>query len=1038
VLRFTDQNGISGSFNATTGVLTLSGSSTVANYQAALRSVTFNNASENPATNARAVTFRVNDGTGFGTATRALVVNAVNDNPVAANESYTINNGGTLNVTAGDVSVGSTQNLPFVAMTGNTGEKPMSKVWEHGGNWWAVFSDSNSTNVWRFDGTVWTSVLDLSNRTSVKADVKVVGNVVHVMMLRTSATEFRSVQFVAGSGGSPGTYQFWSTQPNLITLPSMSSLEAVTFDVDSTGKMWVAYQSGGQIKVRHSDTPYTTWSAEIVLDSNVGSDDIASIVALPNGQIGLFWSNQDTDLFGFRIHVDGTDPNTWLADELPGDELAGGQNQNLSDDHMNMAVKADGTIYVAIKTSFNSQNYPRMMLFIRRPNGVWETYDIDQDRTGTRPIVQLNSADGRLLYFYRNTDSNGPIVYRSITDNGNSITIGAETIVMNGDSIVNADDISNVSGSKASFSDDLVVIGSASGRMVSARLVYRFGVLANDSDIDGDNLQTQLVSGPSHGTLTLNPNGTFTYTHNGVSGSIDSFTYRAIDATGQSNIATVTITIDGAPNAPPNGVTNSYTLAEGGTLNANDSDGSIAGTNDDIVLLNDSDPEGQSLTAVLISNPLHGTLTLNSNGTFTYTHDGSENLTDSFTYRPHDGVQLGNLTTVNLTITQVNDAPVGIAESYSVGQGGTLVANDAAGTVGDANDNGVLVNDTDAEGNTLNAVLVSLPAHGSLTLNSDGTFTYVHNGIGVAADSFTYRPNDGSTDGNLVTVTINVLNTPPVGVNDSYTVAEGGTLDANDATGTIGGANNDGVLVNDTDAELNPLTAVLVTNPAHGTLTFNSNGTFTYVHNGGEATSDSFTYRPNDGAPGNLTTVNLTITPINDAPVGVNESYSISTGGTIDANDATGTVGGANDNGVLANDTDDDGNPLTAVLVTGTTHGSLTLNTDGTFTYVHGGVGNTTDSFTYRPNDGTTDGNLVTVTINIQNVPPVGVNDSYTVAEGGTLDANDATGTVGSTNDNSVLANDTDWNQTQSRRPGDEPGSWYAHTQSERHIHLRA
>ena len=186
ILAFTNQNGISGSFSATTGVLTLSGSASVANYQSALRSVTFVNTKENPSTKPRSLTIRVNDGTGVGTASRALVVNSINDPAVASDDSYTLLKGGTLNVVDGKISSGSTQFVSSVAITGNTGEKPMSKVWKHAGTWWAVFSDDNSTNVWRLDGTVWTSVLDLSARTSVKADVKVVGDVVHVLMQRTS------------------------------------------------------------------------------------------------------------------------------------------------------------------------------------------------------------------------------------------------------------------------------------------------------------------------------------------------------------------------------------------------------------------------------------------------------------------------------------------------------------------------------------------------------------------------------------------------------------------------------------------------------------------------------------------------------------------------------------------------------------------------------------------------------------------------------------------------------------------------------------
>jgi len=1212
VLTFVNQNGISGSFDSLTGVLTLSGTSSKANYQAALRSITYNNTSENPGTQARTIQVQVSDGTGTGTGTRSLVVTRVNDLPVAANDSYTAQRGGTLQVTAGTVSTQSTQFISPVAMTGNTGEKPQSKVWEYGGTWWAVFSDSTSTKVWRLDGTVWTSVLDLSNRTSVNADVKVVGDVVHVLMRRSSATELRSIQYVSGGAG---TYAFWSAQPNLVTLPSMDGLETVTMDVDSTGRMWVAYNRSDEVRVRYSDGPYTTWSSEIVLATGVSSDDISAIIAMPNGRIGVFWSNQSIERFGFRTHVDGADPNTWTATELPAASSALNIGDGFADDHMNLAVKADGTLYVAAKTGYNSGSAPRMILLVRRPNGTWDNtpYDIDSDRQGTRPIVQLSEIDGRFLYFYRNTDSNGPIVYHEITDNGTSVTIGPEIVLLDGAGVINASGINNASSSKNNFDDDLVVIASASGQLVSARLLYRYGVLANDYDVDGNTLTAVLVSGPSNGTLTLNANGTFTYTHNGGSSNSDSFTYRANDGLGNSNLATVSITIVGGPNTPPTGVADSYTLAEGGTLVANDANGTIPGTNNNGVLVNDTDPENNPLTAVLVSGPTHGTLTLNPNGTFTYTHNGSENFSDSFTYRPHDGTALGNLTTVTFTITPVNDPPVAVNDSYTVTRGGTLNANDATGSTGTTNDDSVLRNDTDAENNPLTALLVAGPSNGTLTLNANGTFTYTHNGGSSTSDSFTYRANDGSANSNIATVNITIqpaggtqftvslqngvngyngmvdtylkdsssnknygnddelvahgnpdrsalmqwdvssipqgsvvqsasitlfvtnttrdefelyevlrtwfeldaswneaapgqswglagaqqigtdrantvlgtftspngglttltlnaagialvqswinspstnrgvimqdydngtsdgvgfssseattvanrpkltityttgggpVNSPPVANNDSYTVNQGGTLTTTDTTGATGTTNDDSVLRNDTDADNNPLTASLVTGPSNGTLTLNANGTFTYTHNGGATTADSFTYRANDGqANSNIATVNITITLTpNNPPTGVPESYTLAEGGTLIANDANGTVGGPNDNGVLANDTDPENNALTAVLVSGPTHGTLTLNPNGTFTYTHNGSENFSDSFTYRPHDGTQQGNLTTVTFTITpvNDPPVAVNDSYTVANGGTLTTTDTTGATGTTNDDSVLRNDTD------------------------------
>jgi len=157
---------------------------------------------------------------------------------------------------------------------------------------------------------------------------------------------------------------------------------------------------------------------------------------------------------------------------------------------------------------------------------------------------------------------------------------------------------------------------------------------------------------------------------------------------------------------------------------------------------------------------------------------------------------------------------------------------------------------------------------------------------------------------------------------------------------------------------------VVVTGPSHGALTLNANGSFTYTPAANFNGSDSFTYKANDGqADSNVATVALTINPVNDAPVAVNDSFATNedTALTITAP------------GVLANDTDVDGNSLTAVVVTGPSHGALTLNTDGSFTYTPAAGFNGPDSFTYKANDGLLDSNVATValTVNPVNVAPV-------------------------------------------------------------------
>src|SRR5207249_3415858 len=231
----------------------------------------------------------------------------------------------------------------------------------------------------------------------------------------------------------------------------------------------------------------------------------------------------------------------------------------------------------------------------------------------------------------------------------------------------------------------------------TGRAACRQRVQSNDVDGDGDSLIAVSVSQPANGSLTVNSNGRFSYPPSANYNGSDSFTYKANDGQADSGIATVTITIGGANDAPV-AVNDSYTTAEGTTLN-------VAASG---VLANDSDVDGDTLNAVLVSSPTHGTLTLNGNGSFSYTPAANYNGTDNFTYKATDGQADPCIATVTITITAVNDAPVAVNDSYTTPEDTTL--NVAAA--------GVLSNDSDVDGDSLSAVLVSQPTHGSLTLNS--------------------------------------------------------------------------------------------------------------------------------------------------------------------------------------------------------------------------------------------------------------------------------------------------------------------------------
>ena len=175
-----------------------------------------------------------------------------------------------------------------------------------------------------------------------------------------------------------------------------------------------------------------------------------------------------------------------------------------------------------------------------------------------------------------------------------------------------------------------------------------------------------------------------------------------------------------------------------------------------------------------------------------------------------------------------------------------------------------------------------------------------------------------------------------------------------------------GVLSNDA-SELGTLTATLGQSTSHGTLTFNSNGGFTYVPLSTYTGSDTFTYQATDGvSTSSPATVTIMITP-NHAPTAANDSYSATMNTTL-------TVPAP---GILANDTDPDGDTLQAVLASGPSHGSLGLSTNGGFVYTPAPGYTGPDTFTYSANDGLTNSSVATVSLSVA-VPGPLFGDDFT------------------------------------------------------------
>jgi Ca2+-binding RTX toxin-like protein len=425
--------------------------------------------------------------------------------------------------------------------------------------------------------------------------------------------------------------------------------------------------------------------------------------------------------------------------------------------------------------------------------------------------------------------------------------------------------------------------------------------------------------------------------------------------------------------ARPTTTADGFSFVQGTTLSV---------TGDLSVLGNDTDADGDALTASLLYNTSNGALSLNPDGTFTYTpYDPNFTGTDTFVYFVNDGTSNSEPVAVTLTVNPREDggnsAPVAAANAYEF-EGSSLTV---------AAPEGVLANDSDADGDALTATLLYNPSYGALEFRTDGSFTYTPYDTFTGADEFYYYVNGGTGNSQPVkvtitgTVTTDPVDEAPVAVADTYTVPPAGAYE-----GTS-------VLGNDTDAEGGQLTARLLYNAGKGQLDLRQGGTFTYTPYNGMSGTDEFWYIASDGTSDSQpikVTINLEepVAEGNAAPVAAGDTFDV----VLTNGSYTSTVG------VLANDTDGEGDALTAVKQWNPGWGAVTLNADGTFTYTladwateaNGFKG--TDEFYYYAKDAAGQSQLTKVSLtNIRPgepepdpvLPEVSVSGTGQVTEGG-------------------------------------------------------
>ncbi len=370
------------------------------------------------------------------------------------------------------------------------------------------------------------------------------------------------------------------------------------------------------------------------------------------------------------------------------------------------------------------------------------------------------------------------------------------------------------------------------------------GVLANDRDPEGSTLTASVEDPPDNGSLSLSPDGTFTYTPAPNFFGADGFHYRVSDGQA-SSIGTVTVTVVPGPNDVPETVADSYVVTEDESLNVNVFGG---------VLGNDTDPDGDLFTARLFSNVSHGTLVLRPDGSFDYTPAADYFGPDRFIYRAVDPLGESMGTPVEITVTGVNDAPVARPDVFIVQPGQVLTTN-------------VLSNDVDVDGDVLTSEIVFDNSEGDVDLASDGTLSYDPGGF-TGSTEFFYRARDASTPSPDVQVSL-IVDGQPTAVDDGYSVVEDEVLTVPAGLG---------LLDNDSDPEGRPIAAIKTGDVSSGVLELSGDGSFVYTPDPDFSGTDSFRYVVSDGFQTSPTAVvTISVQPVNDPPSVEDDGYRVVT-----------------------------------------------------------------------------------------------------------------------------------------------------------------
>lgn len=283
-----------------------------------------------------------------------------------------------------------------------TDSKPQSKIWYHDGRFGSVLDTPDGNRLFLLQDRIWmpqeTPDAFLGSPGG-RADVLWDGTRLIVLV---AAGPSRLFEFEYSEAG---VYRLLDGFPITLAFPES---ETKVLDRDSAGRLWLTYTSDRNVYVAHSGIDHRDWERPQVLREGISKDDISSIVAFGGDRVGVLWSDQKRDEYGFRVRQDCDPVDSWseveIVDAVPG----------CADDHMNLATDSQGHVYAATKNSSHRLNVHR-----RFPGGGWETArDVLEHGDGTRPIIVVAEQDGVVNLLYSRWHEGAEVIARRTTPLG--------------------------------------------------------------------------------------------------------------------------------------------------------------------------------------------------------------------------------------------------------------------------------------------------------------------------------------------------------------------------------------------------------------------------------------------------------------------------------------------------------------------------------------------------------------------------------------------------------------------------------------------